>query len=97
MVDSGASVSGGGADEAATFCRSGRGLSRRSHAFARKRLVLTRSGGKFAEAKEKRRRSCSNAGEVRKSLGESRSHHYHFVPLSAAGMTSAERDQTQWS
>src|SRR5260370_39880481 len=97
MVDSGASLARGGADEAATFCRSGRGLSRRSHAFARKRLVLTRSGGKFAEAKEKRRRRCSNAGEVRKSLGKNRSHQYHFGPLPAPGMTSAQKTQTQLS
>ena len=33
-------------------------LSRRSRAFARKRLVLIWPGRKFAEAKEKRRRSC---------------------------------------
>src|SRR5260221_14401441 len=88
MVDSGPSLARSGVDEATTFCRSGAGLSGRSRAFARKRLVLTWPGRKFAEAKEKRRRSCSNAGAVSKSLGKSRSHHYHFVPLPAADMTS---------
>src|SRR5678815_1729076 len=88
MVDSGAPLARSGVDEATTFCRSGAGLSRRSRAFARKRLVLTWTGRKFAEAKEKRRRSCSNPGEVQKSLGKSRSDYHHFVSLPAAGVNS---------
>src|SRR6476660_8201450 len=88
MVDSGASLARSGVDEATTFCRSGTGLSRRSRAFARKRLVVIWPGRKFAEAKEKRRRNWSNTNEVQKSLGKSRPDNYYFVSLPAAGLTS---------
>src|SRR5262245_4173205 len=88
MDDSGASLARSGLNETTTFRRSRAGLSRRSCALAGNWLVLIWPGRKFAEAKEKRRRSCSNANEVQKNLGKSRSDNYHFVPLPTAGLTS---------
>ena len=64
LVDSSSTFARRGPDEASAFCRSGTGLSRRSQALAGKRLVVIRTRGKFAQAKEKCGRSCSNAGEV---------------------------------